>query len=416
MKVSRMTKAARWLGALGILALLASACGDDDSSAEATDTTAEQSTTALGSGSAPAAETRSFTVGFNGDLSGPIAVVDKPYLAGLETAFESLDPSRGLEISVEALDGGIDVGRAQANYRQLVGGDAIAIISHSLSNATQTLVPLAEQDKVSLAFHAFPEEFTEPARPYLFGTGLTVNDGGRAQAEYLMSLMDEAGIDAPKIAIFSYRSVALESLHAAATERVEKLGGSVAVKEILDPAAPDPSSSAAKIADAGVDGVILSMTDNQAPEAVQALRERGVDVPIVNYQGGGQVQFETLKDPKLFGVSQVAEPKMLDTSGLDAMRAAAKESGHEADMTGAFFTLGYVHGQLIAAALEGCAGDCDRVAFEKALGSTTLDAEELEGLAGNVGPGHKWMKQTRIITWDASRNGIVALTDYSDVE
>lgn len=361
-----------------------------------------------------------FVIGVSGDFSGPAAFFSKPFRAGLNTYVHYLNSQGGVHgrpLKVEALDSGLDVPRAVTNIQELVNRNAISITGGLLSQAWNAAAPLADRLQVPQIAPSAADNFADPPNDFRYLTMLAMADQAELNVRLIADLAREAGVAVPKVALFTVDTAAAKDYRDRAVAAIEQNGWQLVDNQTLPGTATDVAAQAASIVSKNPDYVLAYLHDAVAPLAVEGLRQRGMNAPIVNYSyGSSEALFESLADENFYALRDFVWPTA-DLPAAAEMRQRAEAAGETADMTGLLFTNGYVTGMLLEAALQRCGAQCDGPGLNRALESISgLDTGGLSGPLGFSPTDHRMVDYGRLYRWNSAENRAEPISDWTRID
>lgn len=406
-RANRRGPAGLALALIAVLGIALAACGGGSESS-------------AGSGSSGGGGA-SFKIGFNDDLSGPIAFAGTANQAGFMSYIDYVNKEQGgvdgKQIEVKALDNRADGAVALSNYRDLARSyKALATAGYSSSVAWSAAGAAADQTKVTQLAISGVDKWTVEPHPYLFKVGQTQEVGLEIQFAYLDKLAKEMG-GTPSVGIFTITTASGPVFEAAARKQLAKRGWKVTDTQAVDPGASNCSAQASAMA-ASKPTMIVSNLESAGEDVVcyKALESRGFKGPIVNsfYSSSektfGQLASQTWNAERVF-----VWPTDKTVPAAQDMFERAKKYGHD-DKIGDFFSDGYLTAMLTVKALQACGADCDPEGFRAALEKiSTLDTG---GLAGphfgfaTGANGHMAAPDGKIYLWNAGKKQSVPTSDW----
>jgi branched-chain amino acid transport system substrate-binding protein len=374
-----------------------------------------------GGNSAKAASGGSYKIGFNDDLSGPIAFAGTAMQAGFMTYIDYVNKEQGgvngKQIEVKAVDNRADGAVALSNYRDLVRSfKALATVGYSSSVAWSAAGAAADQTGVSQISISGVDKWTVEPHPYLFKVGQTQDAAMQVQAQYMKELAGQPG-GTPTVGIFTITSASGPIFEAAAKKAAAANGWKVVNKQAVDPGASSCSAQAASMA-AAKPTMIVSNLESAGEDVVcfKAMKSRGFSRPFINsFYSASEKTFETLASPQWNAERVFVWPTDATVPAAKDMFDRATKYGH-ANKIGDFFSDGYLAAMLVANALQKCGAGCTAKSFRDALeGISSLDTGGLAGphFGFASGPnGHMAAPDGKIYKWDASKKQSVETSDW----
>ncbi|MET9902373.1 bifunctional serine/threonine-protein kinase/ABC transporter substrate-binding protein [Streptomyces sp. NPDC006446] len=291
---------------------------------------------AAGSGATASAVT--VVIGVDAPLSGGLSAMGLGIRNSADLAVRTANEKRyvpGVKFEIKALDDAADPAKGALNAARFVSdAKVLGVVGPLNSGTARTLVaPLAQADLVNVS----PGN-TDPAltlgpdwaagtksRPYdtYFRTVGTDVDQGPFAARYLHA---EAG--KRKVYVIDDKSVYGTGLTSGFRAEFEKLGGTVAGTEQVDPAQREFPGLAAKVRASGADSVYFGGYYDSAGPLSKQLKQAGVDVPLMGGDGIFDQQFLT-SGPKADGdlAVNIGVPAEHEAGGADFL-AGYRKAGY----------------------------------------------------------------------------------------
>ncbi len=395
-------------GIAALVVLTGAACGSSKSTSTATPASSTQA------GTAAAGEP--YVVGSTSDLSGPIAFEGTALRDGLRAYLSYVNQQGGVNghpIKYVALDDRSDPNTGIANVKQLVGQHAVVILGWGLSNVIEAALPSLQQDNMPIIAQSLTGDMLHPVKPVLFGGDMSIADEAAPEVSFASGQL--SNVAHPKVALFTYVSAVDAQFRQAAQQLVKAKGWDLVADQVVQLTATDLSAPVAAIARAKPDFVLMSLVDPQAVLAVSGLRQQGLNVPVVNYDGGsGYTTLQKLHDPNFY----VLRPYGFATdsgSGIATFGAATKAAG--VDPNTPFLINGYMQAVVLVGALKSCGFPCSSAKLENVMNS--LGAVDTGGVA--VAPllysntDHAGIQDARIYKWDTQSSKPVAASELLPV-
>ncbi|MPY91866.1 MAG: ABC transporter substrate-binding protein [Acidimicrobiia bacterium] len=414
----RARRSWRWAGVMVAGALAAAACGGDDSGSSSSDTTAGGAG-ATSAGGETTASGDPFVMGWIDSQTGPAGPgYLATGLAGLQTYVDGLNARGGVSgrpVELDVVDDRTDPSAAVTGFRQLAGGDSLAIFGSSVSSHAAAQAPLAEELGVALVAGGVPDALVYPPQSFFFASNLAHTASAQVQLDFAEGLMEEEGIDAPKVAMFTVDTAASKEFREYVSSKLQDMGWTEVDDQVYTIGDTDFSAQMASIARAEPDVVLTLVGSTDVPPFVGQLRQRGMDKPIINtYAGSDEPAFEQVNDADFYAPRSFVWPT---DEVASEMAAQAEESGLADEMVSTYFTRGYVLGQLIEEALVACGEGCDRAGFRDALETITeLDTGGLSGPLSFGPEDHQLVSSAQMFIWDPEEGHTAPVSDWIDAE
>jgi branched-chain amino acid transport system substrate-binding protein len=322
------------------------------------------------------------------DLSQVYSFIGKPAVAGLRSYVAGVNKDGGIngqQLAVVAEDTRADPVTARTLFQQLQQKKVVAIVGPNDSATLVPVAPLAVAAKIPDLTNAALTSLHQPAQAYLFATSKRVADHALIAAQWMKDQATKLGIAHPKVAALTLDTPALQEMRDNLAKAVPAItGGTLVRNDKVAVSATDMTSVALPIIAAKPDFVQVGLLPSQVPGFVKALRSHGIKAPVMNYSVASDLgTLQAVNDAGYYVDRDFAEPTEPSSPALDKMKADAALAGQTADMTNAYFTYGYVTGELIGAALKACGADCTGEKLNTAL--EAIKSFDSGGLSGPLG-------------------------------
>jgi branched-chain amino acid transport system substrate-binding protein len=349
-----------------------------------------------------------YAVGATLGLTGPIAGVATPYRDGINAYFSYVNSQGGInghKVKFTALDDATNVTTGVANVKQLVTSDHVSAMYYILSNIQDANRSFLERNKVATVTQAVDANVVHPTQKYVFAGGIVEPDEATPMVTYGKSKL--TGVSAPKAAVITTTSAALQQLDNNLKSQAKSQGMSVVGNEVVPLAATDMSSEASQFAAQKPDIVFSGLIATQEPSFVKAMRQGGFTGPIIQYDGGSSYPLmKQLADPNIFFLYPTSFGHNAGAQ-VDIMNKAAKAAGKSADEY--FFSFGYVQGYIVGQGLKKCGYPCSGDKLATALNKlTNFDTGGLT--FGNwmySANNHSGIQNVAFFAWDTAKKNAV---------
>jgi len=254
----------------------------------------------VGSAGAPQAKGTTVKIGAIFSTTGPAANLGGPEARTLETAVQEANKKGGLggsQIELILKDSGGSPEKAISFAKQLIEEDKVfAIIGPSTSGETMKIKGIAEEGKTILLSCAAAEAIVNPVASYVF----KVAPSDSHAARHIFEQMKKMGIS--KIGLVSSNT----GFGKAGKEQVEKLAPSFAIQivanEVYEKEATDLTAVVTKLKAANVQAFINWSIEPAQAIVIKNARQVGLDVPIFQSHGFGNIQYARAAGPAAEGV------------------------------------------------------------------------------------------------------------------
>jgi branched-chain amino acid transport system substrate-binding protein len=352
-------------------------------------------------------------VGFDGDFSGPLGVISQPALAGFRTYIDYVNSNGGIHgstIKVISTDNRGDVATGAQKFRGLVDDGAIAVFGHTSSVAWVAVAPLAAKEKVTQVSITNVDRFFTPAQPYLFLGYISPADAAGAAVQFARQKLST--LDKKRVAVVNYSTPASEGWKASVLKELQAMGAEVVAQQTIPTGTTEATVQATSIASGNPEVVISHLPDPLTVPVVQALRQRGVSVPVINWVGVSLATFQKLNDTSFYGVVESVPPSVTSNPAIKQMLDRASKFGGTQQITNSFFTAGYVQAMMFEQAMKVCGPECGREGFRAAMEQIKLDTNGLTGPITSSASNHHLMRSAKIIVWKPEQGAIFEVSDW----
>ncbi|MDP1877129.1 MAG: ABC transporter substrate-binding protein [Actinomycetota bacterium] len=217
-----------------------------------------------------------FTVGTLLPITGSLAFLGPPEVAGVQLAIKDIEEAGGIPgfdaiVLEEGDSGDTSTDTATQTVNRLLGKDVDVIIGAASSGVTLSTLDLVTSNGVLQISPAntSPELTTAPDRGLYWRTA----PSDVLQGAFVGSLVLQDGYT--KVAIMSLQDSYGDGLNANVTKAITEGGGEVVANDVYDPKAADFSADVAKIKAAGPEAIVLIGFDESA-QIIQELVKQGI--------------------------------------------------------------------------------------------------------------------------------------------
>jgi branched-chain amino acid transport system substrate-binding protein len=249
---------------------------------------------------APALAKETIKIGAILGVTGPAANLGGPEARTLEMLVQELNKKGGIKgnpVEVIIKDSSASPEKAISFAKQLIDEEKVfAIIGPSTSGETMKIKTLAEDGKTILMSCAAAEAIVKPVGKYVFKT--PQNDSQAVRKIY--EQMKKA--DITKIGVVSSNT----GFGKAGKEQLEKLaaeyGITIAANEVYDKEATDLTAVVTKLKAAGVQAFVNWSIEPAQAIVIKNARQIGLQIPIFQSHGFGNIQYVKAAGPAAEGV------------------------------------------------------------------------------------------------------------------
>lgn len=382
--------------AVAVLALASvAACGSSNSSKSG-------SGGGGGSGSGGA-----YNIGSTSDLSAELAFEGTGLRDGINSWVKYTNSHGGIDghmINYAALDDTSNPTTGLANAKQLTSKNVSAILGWGLSNVIVSALPALQHANTPIIAQSLTSDQLSPPQSLIYGGDFTIAGEAAPEVAFAKTLLQKANVSAPKAAIIGYVSTVDAQFRANAQKLVKGNGWTVSTTQVVQLSDTDITSAVQQVANSKPDVVISSLVDPQVLLLVRGLRQAGIEVPVINYDGGSAFgTLQTLADPNVYLLRPFGYGTD-DSAGIKTYDAATAAAGVKPNAP--FVINGYTQGLALGAALKKCGYPCPSSALVKALGN--LGSVDTGGVT--VAPlsytpsSHEGVTAGVMYRWDATAN------------
>ena len=248
----------------------------------------------------PALATETIKIGAILGVTGPAANLGGPEARTLEMLVQEINKKGGIKgnpVELIIKDSSASPEKAISFAKQLIDEEKVfAIIGPSTSGETMKIKTLAEDGKTILLSCAAAEAIVKPVGKYVFKT--PQNDSHAVRKIY--DQMKKAGIS--KIGVVSSNT----GFGKAGKEQLEKLaaeyGITIVANEVYDKEATDLTAVVTKLKAAGVQAFVNWSIEPAQAIVIKNARQIGLEIPIFQSHGFGNIQYVKAAGPAAEGV------------------------------------------------------------------------------------------------------------------
>ena len=248
----------------------------------------------------PALARETIKIGAILGVTGPAANLGGPEARTLEMLVQEINKKGGIKgnpVELIIKDSSASPEKAISFAKQLIDEEKVfAIIGPSTSGETMKIKTLAEDGKTILLSCAAAEAIVKPVGKYVFKT--PQNDSHAVRKIY--DQMKKAGIS--KIGVVSSNT----GFGKAGKEQLEKLaaeyGITIVANEVYDKEATDLTAVVTKLKAAGVQAFVNWSIEPAQAIVIKNARQIGLEIPIFQSHGFGNIQYVKAAGPAAEGV------------------------------------------------------------------------------------------------------------------
>jgi branched-chain amino acid transport system substrate-binding protein len=349
------------------------------------------------------------------DLSGPFSASSGiPQTEGFLAYVANTNAAGGVnghKVRMEVLDDRSDVQTGLANYQNALSSSTLAMLMEQASAIAGPVAAKAINDHLVVSNNT--EYMGGGVFPYIYDVYPSADLYAKTLGDFAATLAKS--VTTPKVALLLFDTPAQRSGFGPRFEKVLKdKNWNVVYKEFVPIATVDFSVAAGTIGSAKPDVIATNLLDSQLPAFVSALRSRGVMTPVVNTVAIiTDATLKKINDQNVYLLQFTISPSDTANPSVVAVRKAGAESGHIRGLENGLFMLGYVHAQVILAALAKCGDNCTREGLNGALEQTDVDSNGLmAGRPGYSKTDHTMPKKLAVVRFDSGKGFPTAVTGF----
>lgn len=324
------------------------------------------------------AQSSSYEIAVDCDITGTSAAVGAPQVAGIRAAVEGQNRRGGVDgkkINLTVRDDLNTPATAISNVRRLLDNkETLALVGLNSSFIVSALVPLADTYKAAMLSPGVPDNLLTPVPKYLYMTIAGFGAQAIAMAEFAAAQAGKNGLPAkPRILSLHYDSPAATQWEAALEPALKRLGLELVDEQRFSNVATDVSAQAARVAEARPDIILGFILPNQMPLVNGALKAAGVNpaVPVINFTfGSAEAVLNAVGTERPY--IAVANFNMT-TDGKMASQARADAQAINVNPASGAYAEGYAQGLIVIDVLKRCGANCTREGFLAAMNQTKSD-------------------------------------------
>ncbi len=352
-----------------------------------------------------------WTIGWTGDLSGPLAAFGKSDLVGNRAYFTYADKSGGIDghnVKLVYLDTATTDARGKTNVTQLIEADHVITVSGLISSTVcHAVAPLALSHKVPMFCQAAPSTVLKPLNPYMFSTASIQVAEAAPMLNFTKKLLGHG----PKVraAVIGVNSLDTTDFVHAVANAAKKAGDTVVATDLVPLTATTVSAQAAAIAAAHPSAVYTGLPAPLLESFDKELRADKINAPIISFTVGlTYAIMKSLNDPNLYQLDEFAIVLPGSTAASQAIHAFG-DIGVKgaANINTVVNMLGYMQGLMIGTALKKCGSSCTPEKLAKVASRISVNAPGV-GRFGFTQTNHYGIKSYTMYRWSKGKPVAVA--------
>jgi branched-chain amino acid transport system substrate-binding protein len=269
-------------------------------------------------------------------LSGPFTDFGTNSLQGMQLAAEEINAAGGIAslggAEIEIVPGdtsSVDPAQAGSATTKLIEDGAVALVGAWSSAVTNSVSTVAEEARIPILTQSWADTLSERGYEYYFQPPPKSSEIGGAATDYMTGAAESVGVEFAKVAGVGPNDVANTQQITTALDAFAAAGATAVEPTFYAVGITDASPIVNRLADQDADLILLSGSPADASLIVKALRDRGIDTPIMGF--GGAFVVPTFADVMGDGVEGLFAVSAWNWDlPLDGVEASAKtyESEH----------------------------------------------------------------------------------------
>lgn len=309
-----------------------------------------------------------YNIGSTSDLSAALAFEGTGLRDGINAWVKYTNSHGGINghmVNYTALDDASNPTTGLANAKQLTSQNVSAILGWGLSNVIVSALPALQHANTPIIAQSLTSDQLSPPQSLIYGGDFTIAGEAAPEVAFARTLLQKANVTSPKAAVIGYVSTVDAEFRSNAQKLIQSNGWTLGTTQVVQLSDTDITSAVQQVANSKPDVVISSLVDPQLILLVRGLRQAGLKVPVINYDGGSAYgSLQTLADPNVYLLRPFGYGTD-DSAGIKTYDAATAAAG--AKPNDPFVINGYTQGLALGAALKKCGYPCPSSALAKTL-------------------------------------------------
>jgi len=358
------------------------------------------------------------TVGYIGDMTGPITGVTVPFRRAIENYFKYINEQGGVNgrtIKYITEDDKYKVPEAVAAFRKLTTQDQVfALVGQAGSSQVMALTEEIKKEGIPVVG---PQQTIDEQlkNQYFFNLLATYEDQAKVIIDYILKEAKAKGLEKPKVATVTIDVASGYEWANYMKTYLQKQGLELASHLTLPAAATEATTQVQKLLEIKPDYIVIHGHAGTTVPFLKDAQRYGLKVPVISSYGGfGDNIYKAVGEAgkRYIGVHSF-NPSYFEGEGLKEMVRITQKYGDPKDMESYSYTQGFTVAKVFVEALKRAGRNLTRESLMKALES--IQNWDTGGLSAPVtfGPGdHHGIDAVRFFTWDYEKNQMKALTDW----
>ncbi len=367
---------------------------------------------------AGAAET--YKIGVTAAITGRAGDTYAPFYEGIKAYVNRVNEGGGIQgrrIELVVEDDRGEPPRIAAHAKKLTASDnVILMIISTISAGYKPVMLESEAAKVPLLFAGgvCPKEALPPAHPLMF---CSTSFEAKFDTEFVINYLRQQAAGQKFKMGFSAQDIPISRLAMEHAEQYARQAGIETLPVVIVPgAAADFTPFASRLKEGNLDWAFTMALWHVQIGPFEALRRLGWNgryMLIAHAQA--QDELTRLKDEHLYAFS--ANAMFVENLPIHAeIHEAAQKAGGKYPPH--FLGEGYGSGMALVASLQRCGWPCDKEKLQRAMSNLTVDMRGLRGgpIEWSETNHYRKVNLYKVYRWDKTKNGIVALGDWTRAE
>ena len=362
-------------------------------------------------------------IGWSGDKSGPTVASQAPALDGLRAYIKMTNDAGGVngnKINLIEQDDAYNVAKEVGIVKSFIDDDKVALVTGiGNSSGFSSILPLLNSSKTpALVNQGTLASNTNPFQPYMFQGNCNYGDQAEVALAYTMTRAKIKSLKGVKVGIAGIQVASGQEWIDTLSKKVSAAGGTP-VTQTLPSAIVNADVAAQAFQDAGVKIILMHHSIAGGIAMERSIAKYGINVPASGSYGVTQdllwttAPYEATKN--FVGVN--CYTPLVDSKspqGKLALAMGKKYGVSDASLQQTNYTLGWVNGAIIVAALKNIKGPVTTASMKKGLESVkNLNMGDLSPVINLNSKCHMAIQQVRPMTYNWSLKKQVPVGSYA---
>lgn len=364
------------------------------------------------------------TIGWSGDKSGPTVASQAPALAGLRTYLKMVNDAGGIngrKINMIEKDDAYNVTKELENVKSFINDDHVALITGiGNSSGFASILPVLSQTRTpALVNQGTLKSNTWPFQPYMFQGNCNYGDQADVALAYTMVRARIKDLKGVKVGIAGIEVASGQEWIQTLKAKVEAAGG-IAVTQTLPAAIVSADVAIQAFQDAKVQMILMHHSIAGGLAMLRSIAKFGLNVPISGSYGVGQNlaftsgPYDAAKNFVPVNCYTVPTYSKLTAVGKKAYEMGKAAGVPDDQLAQANYSLGWVNGMIIAAAVKNIKGDVTPASMKAGLESIkNLDTGGLSPTVSLDPKCHMAIRGVRPVTYNWSQKALLPVGTFA---